>query len=48
MIGIVIPTCSEGLTLLKKVNANLIYQDNNIGEIVRNYLQWSDTDRGII
>ena len=30
MIGIVIPTCSEGLTLLKKVNANLIYQDNNI------------------
>lgn len=26
----------------------VFYQDNNIGEIVRNYLQWSDTDRGIL
>ena len=26
----------------------VFYQDNNIGEIMRNYLQWSDSDRGIL
>lgn len=28
MIGVVIPTCSEGKTLLKELDARLIYQDN--------------------
>lgn len=26
----------------------VFYQDNEVGEIMRNYLQWSKTDRGII
>ena len=29
-------------------NDRVFYQDNELGEVVRNYLQWSNTDRGII
>jgi hypothetical protein len=28
-------------------NDKVFYQDNEVGEIVRNYINWSDTDRGI-
>lgn len=27
---------------------NVFYQNNEIGEVMRNYLQWSKTDRGIV
>lgn len=30
------------------VEDKVFYQDNNIGEIVRNYLMWSNTDKGIL
>lgn len=30
------------------VNEKVFYQDNEVGEIVRNYLQWSMSDRGIL
>lgn len=29
-------------------NDKIFYQDNELGEVVRNYLVWSNTDRGII
>lgn len=30
------------------INDRVFYQDNTIGEIVRNYLLWSNTDKGIL
>ena len=26
----------------------VFYQDNEIGEVVRNYMQWCQTDRGFV
>lgn len=30
------------------VNDKVFYQDNELGEVVRSYIQWSKTDRGIV
>lgn len=43
------PTDEIGKRIYKFfVEDKVFYQDNNIGEIVRNYLIWSNTDKGII
>ena len=30
------------------INDKVFFQDNEVGEIVRNYLMWCNTDKGII